>query len=129
MEDWDLWLRLVAAGQTFVCEPEARVRYRRHASGLTADLEHLGRGSLEIHERHGSLVEPDVREAALARDLTTLARGLVRRRDYAGAREALREAATHAPAPMRERLLETVLAVPGVRRALGRRNPYPAARS
>lgn len=129
VEDWDLWLRLVAAGATFVCEPAARVRYRRHASGLTADLENLGRGSLEIHERHGSLVEPQVREAALARDLTTLARGLVRRRDYAGAREALREAATHAPSPLRERLLETLLAVPGLRRALGRRNPYPAARS
>ena len=129
VEDWDLWLRLAAAGATFVCEPEARVRYRRHPSGLTADLENLGRGSLEIHERHGALVEPGVREAALARDHTTLARGLVRRRDYAGAREALSEAAAHAPPPMRERLLATALAVPGLRRALGRRNPYPAARS
>lgn len=129
VEDWDLWLRLVAAGATFVCEPAARVRYRRHAAGLTADLENLGRGSLQIHERHASLVEPELRHTTLARDLRTLARGLVRRRDYAGAREALREAAAHAPPPLRERLLAVALAVPGLRGALGRRNPYPAARS
>src|SRR5205823_1226474 len=29
-EDWDLWLRLAARGERFVCAPDARVRYRRH---------------------------------------------------------------------------------------------------
>src|SRR5947209_261267 len=32
--DWDLWLRLVAAGHAFMCAPEARIRYRRHEGGL-----------------------------------------------------------------------------------------------
>lgn len=129
VEDWDLWLRLVAAGATFVCEPAARVRYRRHASGLTADLVNLAGGSLEIHERHASLAEPELRALVHARDLTTLARGLVRRRDYRGAREALEEAALHAPPAPRERALALALYVPGVRATLGRRRPYPAARS
>ncbi len=128
VEDWDLWLRLLAAGATFVCEPAARVRYRRHESGLTADLENLARGSLEVHERHAELVSSGVREAVRARDLTTLARGRVRRRDYAGARAALREAATHGTLPPRERALGLLLALPGVRGALGRRSPYPAGR-
>jgi hypothetical protein len=129
VEDWDLWLRLVGTGATFVCEPAARVRYRRHAAGLTADLENLAAGSLEIHERHAALVSPAVRDAARARDLITLARGRVRRRDYAGARAALREAGGHAGLAPRERALALLLAVPGVRGALGRRSPYPAARS
>lgn len=128
VEDWDLWLRLLASGATFVCQPEARVRYRRHGSGLTADLENLARGSLEIHERHSHMVGSEVREEARARDLTTLARGRIRRRDYAGARAALREAATHADPSPRERGLRLLLTLPGVRGALGRRPPYASGR-
>lgn len=128
VEDWDLWLRLLAGGATFVCEPAARVRYRRHGSGLTADLERLARGSLEIHARHGALVGRELRDAARARDLTTLARGLVRRRDYRGASAALREAASFAPPAPRERALRLLLGLPGVRAALGRRSPYPGRR-
>jgi len=128
VEDWDLWLRLLAAGAAFVCEPAARVRYRRHGSGLTADLENLARGSLEIHNRHAGLVSAGVREEARARDLTTLARGRIRRRDYPGARAALGEAAAHGSLSPRERALRVLLTVPGVRGALGRRSPYPAGR-
>ena len=129
VEDWDLWLRLVGAGAAFVCEPAARVRYRRHPGGLTADLERLAAGSLAIHERHAALVSPSARQAARARDLVTMARGRVRRRDYPGARAALREAAAQVQLPPRERALALLLAVPGLRGALGRRSPYPAARS
>jgi len=128
VEDWDLWLRFVAAGATFVCEPDARVRYRRHGSALTANLENLARGSLEIHERHADLVGSGVREESLARDLTTLARGRIRVRDYAGARAALREATTHAALPPRAQALRVLLTLPGVRGALGRRRPYPSGR-
>ena len=125
-EDWDLWLRIASGGGTFVCEPAASVRYRRHASGATADLVDLARGSIEVHERHAALVAPELRARALARDHTTLARGLVRRRDYAGARAALREAAELERPRLRERALAMTLAVPGLRAALGRRAPYPA---
>jgi glycosyltransferase involved in cell wall biosynthesis len=71
-EDWDLWLRLAARGETFVCEPAAVVRYRRHPGGLTADVAALARCQLALHELHGGLVAGDVRERALAADAAAL---------------------------------------------------------
>ena len=71
-EDWDLWLRLATRGEAFVCEPDAVVRYRRHPGGLTADVAALARCQLELHRTHGALVEPDVRERALAADEAAL---------------------------------------------------------
>ena len=87
-EDWDLWLRLAAAGFGFVCEPEAVVRYRRHPGGLTADVAALARCQLELHRVHAELVAPEVRDRALAADAAALRRArrrglraLVPRRD------------------------------------------------
>ena len=71
-EDWDLWLRLAARSETFVCAPDAIVRYRRHPGGLTADVAALARCQLELHRTHGALVEPAVRERALAADEAAL---------------------------------------------------------
>ena len=71
-EDWDLWLRLAAAGVGFACVPEAVVRYRRHPGGLTADVAGLARCQLELHRAHGALVSPQVREGALAADAAAL---------------------------------------------------------
>ena len=71
-EDWDLWLRLAARGEPFVCAPEAVVRYRRHPGGLTADVAALARCQLELHRTHGELVAPAVRERALAADEAAL---------------------------------------------------------
>ena len=87
-EDWDLWLRLAAAGFGFVSEPGAVVRYRRHPGGLTADVAELARCQLELHRAHGDLVAPEIRERALAADAAALRaarrrglRALVPRRD------------------------------------------------
>jgi len=71
-EDWDLWLRLAAAGFGFVYEPAAVVRYRRHPGGLTADIGALAACQLELHRVHGELVEPEVRERAVAADEAAL---------------------------------------------------------
>lgn len=122
--DWDLWLRLAARGERFVCEPRAAIRYRRHRGGVTADVEALAEASLAIHSAHASLVPEPLRRRARARDLTALARGRVRRRDYAGAGEALREAAALEPPGSRERLLALALRVPLARELLGRRRPH-----
>ncbi|MEX2195830.1 MAG: glycosyltransferase family A protein [Thermoleophilaceae bacterium] len=119
--DWDLWLRLVRRGASFVCEPRARIEYRRHPGGVTADVARLAEASLAIHAEHASLVSPEVVRRVRARDLTALARGRVRRRDYAGAREALADAGPPGP---RERLLAALLRVPGARGLLGRRDPH-----
>lgn len=119
--DWDLWLRLARRGAAFVCEPRARIEYRRHAGGVTADVARLAEASLAIHAEHASLVPPDVANRIRSRDLAALARGRVRRRDYAGARAALAEAG---PLPPRDRLLAALLRVPLARELLGRRKPY-----
>ena len=87
-EDWDLWLRLAARDEPFVCTPGVVVRYRRHPAGLTADVAALARCQLELHRVHGDLVPADVRSRALAADEAALRaaqrrglRQLVPRRD------------------------------------------------
>ena len=71
-EDWDVWLRLAARGETFVYEPLAVVRYRRHPGGLTANVARLARSQLELHRTHGDLVSPAVRERAMSADAAAL---------------------------------------------------------
>ena len=71
-EDWDLWLRLAARGASFVCEPSAVVRYRRHPGGLTADVAALAGGQSELHRAHGELVSAAVRARALEADAAAL---------------------------------------------------------
>jgi glycosyltransferase involved in cell wall biosynthesis len=122
--DWELWLRLAAAGHTFVSVPRAVVRYRRHPEALTGEVALLGEAGLAIHAEHAALVDLPKARRARARDLLTLARGRVRQRRYAEAREALVEASELERPGMRERLLRVVLTVPGLRTFLGRRNPY-----
>jgi glycosyltransferase involved in cell wall biosynthesis len=122
--DWDLWLRLAARGGAFLCQPEARVRYRRHAGGVTADVAALAESMSSVHAAHASLVDEDTARRAQSRDLVLLARGRIRQRRYGDAGDALRRAAELAPLGGRERLLRGVVRAPGVRAALGRRRPY-----
>src|SRR4051794_23043251 len=122
--DWDLWLRLVAAGYDFVAEPAARIRYRRHGGGLTADVARLGEAALQIHRRHKRLVDEQTGRRVRAADLRTLARGRIRQRRYEEARTALAEAETLAPQTTRDQIVKRALAIPGARAFLGRRNPY-----
>jgi hypothetical protein len=122
--DWDLWLRLVADGGEFLCEPRARIRYRRHGGGVTADVAALAESRLEVHAAHAGLVDEDARRRAESDDLVLLARGRIRQRRYRDAREALRRADGLVPLRGRERALRRLAAVPGLRAALGRRAPY-----
>jgi Glycosyl transferase family 2 len=122
--DWDLWLRLLAGGGAFVCEPAARVRYRRHAGGVTADVAALAASMLAVHGAHGGLVDEALHRRVQSSDRVLLARGLVRERRWAEARAELETAARLAPLGGRERLLQGLVRVPGLRSALGRRRPY-----
>jgi glycosyltransferase involved in cell wall biosynthesis len=124
-EDWDLWLRLVERGAVFVHEPRAQIAYRRHPDQLSANIAALAEATLAVHAAHGDLVDEPTRRRVRASDLRALARGRVRQRRYADARAALAEAAALAPQAPRERALRALLAVPGLRAALGRRAPYP----
>lgn len=123
-EDLDLWLRLASRGTVFHSEPAAVVRYRRHPGGMTGDVAALAGALLSVHGRHAALVEPALRARVKAADRRALARGLVRRRDYAGARRELSRAAALEPPAARERMLALALVLPGARAALGRRDPY-----
>jgi glycosyltransferase involved in cell wall biosynthesis len=123
-EDWSLWLRLLELGAPFVCEPSAVIAYRRHPGGLTSDIASLAECSLALHDGHAGLVDDGVRRRTRAADLAALARGRARQGRWREAREALAESAELSPAPARDRALRGLLAVPGLRTALGRRGPY-----
>jgi glycosyltransferase involved in cell wall biosynthesis len=125
-EDWDLWLRLLERGGEFVSVPEARVRYRRHPGSLTADVAALAECQLALHECHAPLVDDATARRCLAADNVGLARGRARRRDWRGARAALRAARKLRGPTSGERALAVALALPVARRALGRRSPYRA---
>src|SRR4051795_3402391 len=75
-EDWDLWLRLRGPP---LCGPGARIRSRRHADGLTADVERLARAQLALHERHARLVDDPTARAAQDSDGRALRRARLRR--------------------------------------------------
>lgn len=48
-EDWELWLRLAAAGFRFVRVPEWLAVYRKHADSLTSDSERLLAAANEVY--------------------------------------------------------------------------------
>jgi hypothetical protein len=123
-EDWELWLRLSGAGFDAVCVPDAVVRYRRHPGGLTADVARLAAAQLAVHGAHAHLVDEQTRRRVEAADLAAMAAGWARDRRFAEARRALREAGERVPPTTRQRAARALLAVPGARRVLGRRDPY-----
>jgi glycosyltransferase involved in cell wall biosynthesis len=123
-EDYDLWLRMLGAGATFVHTPAATTRVRRRPGSLSADIARLAEEKLRVQERHSALVDPAVAHAARADLLRALGQGLIRRREYGRARAALAEAAALEPLPARLRVAGAATRVPLLRAALGRRSPY-----
>jgi glycosyltransferase involved in cell wall biosynthesis len=91
-EDWDLWLRLAATGGPLVAAGAARVRYRRHPGGLTADVARLAAAQLALHERHARRVPASTSARVIAHDRRTLraARLRARLRRLAGASDPYR---------------------------------------
>jgi len=123
-EDWELWLRLCAAGVDALCVPEAVVRYRRHPGGLTADVAGLARAQLEVHAAHADLAGPRAAHAVRAADLAALADGLAREGDSVGARAAWADVAELRPLTRRERARRAALGVPVLRDRVGRGHAY-----
>jgi glycosyltransferase involved in cell wall biosynthesis len=126
-EDWDLWLRLLVSGARLTLAQDAFVAYRRHPGAMSGDVATLALAQLELHRRFARVVGEAVRRRAEARDLRALGAGLTRRGDHANARAAYEEAARLEPPPPGDRARAAALAVPGVRRLLGRRDPYRGA--
>lgn len=91
-EDWDLWVRLAATNGPLVAAGGARVRYRRHPAGLTADVARLAAAQLALHERHARRVPAETSARAIAHDrrLLRAARLRARLRPLSGAGDPYR---------------------------------------
>jgi glycosyltransferase involved in cell wall biosynthesis len=103
-EDYDYWLRALAAGAVFFYDPAMVVNYRAHAAQVSNDLLAMHRGEHEVHRRHASL--PDDRQLVrrvLARDLSNIGRAL-------GDLDRPREARAAFVASLRQRPTARVLA-------------------
>ena len=122
--DWELWLRLAVAGHGFVCEPAARIRYRRHPGGLTGDVARLAEAGLALHAHYAAMADAATVTRVRQADLVSLARGRIRERRWAAAAAALDDARALGPLAPREQALRRLVRVPGLRAALGRRDPY-----
>ncbi|MGI8845193.1 MAG: glycosyltransferase family 2 protein [Thermoleophilaceae bacterium] len=96
-DDLGLWLRLARADVGFLFEPAARVRYRRHPGGVTADLRAGARMALAALDAHGDLLNPSARARARRDWLALLARGEFKARRYAAGRAARAPRAPESP--------------------------------
>ncbi|MCW2958745.1 MAG: glycosyl transferase [Solirubrobacterales bacterium] len=77
-EDYDFWLRAVAAGAVFFYEPAELVRYRRHAEQVTHDRLAMEQATHRTHRRHAPRVaDRSLAASVLAEDLARYARLLV----------------------------------------------------
>ncbi|HEY2743032.1 MAG TPA: glycosyltransferase [Polyangia bacterium] len=79
-DDWELWLRLAAAGVRFVGMSDRLVRYRLHSEQASRDLIVMGKAELSVLEqfRHSTLLAPSVAASELARRYEQLVDGLDR---------------------------------------------------
>jgi GT2 family glycosyltransferase len=54
-EDWEMWLRMAAAGIEFVALPEATIRYRNYATSMSKDLDLMWRSGNIVLQRASHL--------------------------------------------------------------------------
>ncbi len=52
LEDWDLWLRLAAAGHRFSAVPDANVYYRRYEGSMSRDIDGMLAAARQVYRRH-----------------------------------------------------------------------------
>lgn len=67
-DDWDLWLRLAAAGCRFLAMPDKLVRYRLHSQQASRDVNVMGMATLAVLEQFRD--SPLLPEGAARTDLT-----------------------------------------------------------
>ena len=131
-EDFDLWIRLLIAGGSFVFIPQALARYRRRAGSLSNSPRKLHLGRAQAYLRALALLPPDRDEAAVCRRKLGETVGLMefhqgRQTLLAGnpgrAGQHLREAMRHGVLPTSWRLLSLIIPVaPGLAVRAARRH-------
>jgi glycosyltransferase involved in cell wall biosynthesis len=76
-EDYDYWLRALAAEARFFHDPRVLVRFRTHEHSITATKLPMHRAELAVHQRHAHVVNnPWLVRRTLARDLRNIGREL-----------------------------------------------------
>jgi glycosyltransferase involved in cell wall biosynthesis len=128
-EDYEFWLRALAAGARFYFDPRLVVKLRLHDSNLSSRALEIWETLYATRKEHASKVEDDVARRTLARDLRRVGRCALGAAKTARARDAYRES-------LRYRFslpalgARVVLALPGTNRlvdsALRHRNRAPA---
>ncbi|HLI32582.1 MAG TPA: glycosyltransferase [Solirubrobacteraceae bacterium] len=93
-EDYDFWLRALAAGAVFAYDPRVLVRYRCHGANVSSDKLCMHQAELSVHRRHAASVQALGQDRTLlvrrtlARDLRNIGRALYDRNELGGARDA-----------------------------------------
>jgi glycosyltransferase involved in cell wall biosynthesis len=67
-EDWDLWLRMAAAGCIFVAVSQASVMYRRYSDSMSTDQDRMWLATRAVLQRHWQRQPSDPRAARAAAD-------------------------------------------------------------
>jgi len=76
-EDYDYWLRALAAGARFFYDPEVLVNFRHHEENISSNKLAMHRAEMLVHERHAELMRrPALTRRALARDQRHIGREL-----------------------------------------------------
>ena len=73
-EDYDYWLRALAAGAVFHYDPEVLVHFRRHEDNISSNKLAMHEAELLVHSRHAELVDEPLARKTVARDLRNIAR-------------------------------------------------------
>ncbi len=68
-EDWDLYVRMLLAGQTILVNPQPLLRYRRRDASLSADSLLMRRAALDVLAKIEKLIPPESPLLPLAHNL------------------------------------------------------------
>jgi glycosyltransferase involved in cell wall biosynthesis len=99
-EDYDYWLRVLAAGAVLFYDPRELVRYRTHAEQISKGLLRMHRREHMLHGRHSGLVaDSRLVGEMLARDLSNIGRALSDEDRPREARAAFVSSLRHRPTP------------------------------
>jgi glycosyltransferase involved in cell wall biosynthesis len=97
-EDYDYWLRALAAGAVFFYDPSELVRCRAHEQQVSNNLLRMHEGVYKVHGWHAEFVgNPSLVQKTLARDLSNIARVLSDQDHPLQARSAFLKSLRHRP--------------------------------
>jgi glycosyltransferase involved in cell wall biosynthesis len=122
-EDYEFWMRALAAGATFHFDPRLVVRLREHGGNISYRALDIWEANRMIHERYADLAaDPEVVRRTLARDLRMIGYCRAALGRFAEARRSFRMSLGLRPSPL-TLAAAAAMSVPGVARAVSRIAP------